>query len=216
MNLYAYCGNNPVNRIDSDGHALYHWAIAAGVVIGLGAALFFTAGGTLPAATAAMSALFGVASESLTITLLSYSFVGSSLALGGALIYAIGTSSSVDEFVEQGNWSTVTSVVTGGIYGAFGGYLSWKQQIGNPKSWSTIRKRYWKEKGYDRAPIGSDGHPIELNHPYGRYGTKVYIFEEITHTEHVKFHQTYGYGRGIGGFNRYYPFENIWKWLYWL
>ena len=160
--------------------------------------------------------MYGVASTSTKVTILSYAFVGSSLTLAGAGMNALANATSVDEFMEQGNWGTVASVVTAGAYGAYGGYLSWNDQIGNPQSWSTIRSNYWKEKGYNRAPIGSDGYPMELNHPYGRYGSKIYIFEEITHTDHLKFHQMYGYGRGTGGFNRYYPFENIWKWLYWL
>ena len=57
---------------------------------------------------------------------------------------------------------------------------------------------------------------LELNHPYGRFGTKINIFEEMTHTEHLQFHKVYGYGNGNGGFNRYYPFNNAWWWFYWL
>lgn len=84
---------------------------------------------------------------------------------------------------------------------------------GEDVDWNTIIRKYWKSKGYNSAPIGSDGYKIELNHPYGQHGTKKYIFEEMTHIEHVQFHRIYETGRGNGSFNRYYKFDNIWEWL---
>jgi len=216
LNLYCYCINNPIKYVDPSGNAWYHWVIGAAIVALLAVATIYTAGGAVAAFGAVTAAMYGVSSASALVTVMSYALVGSSLALAGVGMHALATSSSVDEFMEQGNWGTVASIVTGGIYGAYGGYLSWNEQIGKPQSWSNIRSNYWKEKGHNRSPIGDDGYPIELNHPYGRCGSKVYLFEEMTHTEHLKFHQMYGYGRGNGGFNRYYPFENIWKWLNWL
>ena len=100
------------------------------------------------------------------------------------------------DMVEAGP-SVLVSTVTGGLYGGIGWYLSYKEQIGSNKPWSTIQKNYWKSKVYSHAPDGGDGYPMELNHIYGRYGTKINIFEETTHTEHVRFHQLYGYGRGL-------------------
>ena len=52
-----------------------------------------------------------------------------------------------------------------------------------------------------------------LHHPYGRYGSKIKIYVPIQISEHKLIHKQFGYGRGSGGFNQYYKFNNIWEWL---
>lgn len=49
LNLYAYCGNNPVMRVDENGNAWWHWLFGALVVV---AATIVTAGVAAGAALA--------------------------------------------------------------------------------------------------------------------------------------------------------------------
>lgn len=214
LNLYCYCENDPVNMYDPDGHApkwVYGlaWGIAAAAVVVAGVALMVASGGSAAVALSALTlAASGLASSTTALTVASFAFIGTSMAFVGASMMAARSGN----MLESGP-SVMVSTLTAGAYGAYGGYYSWNQQIGNQPSWSTIQKNYWKSKGYDSAPIGSDGYKIELNHPFGRYGSKINIFEEVTHTQHVQFHQMYGTGRGNGGFNQYYKFDNIWEWI---
>lgn len=111
----------------------------------MGIAVVATAGGIVPAYGAVMAAIYGVASSSATVTILSFAFVGSSVALASAGLAALGSSSSVDDFTDQGNWGTIVSVAGSGAYGAIGGYLSWNEQMkGLDHSFATERRRYWK------------------------------------------------------------------------
>ena len=50
-----------------------------------------------------MAALYGVASTTVKVTVVSYAFVGSSLALAGSAMYALGTSSSLDNGQHAGD-----------------------------------------------------------------------------------------------------------------
>ena len=205
----------PVMYVDPEGNmpewlGYLFWGLAGAVVIGAGIALMVASGGSLAIAfSALLSASYGVASATTALTVTSFILFGSAVGFIGASMLV-----SKDDIVDSG-FNVLVSTLAGATYGAVTGLLAYKIQIGKNQSWSSIRKNYWNEKGYDRALIGSDGFPIELHHPYGKYGSKINIFEELTHTEHIQFHRMYGYGNGNGGFNRYYPFINTWGWLYW-
>lgn len=43
LNLYAYCGNNPVMRVDENGNAWWEWLVGALLVIAVTAAVVVTA-----------------------------------------------------------------------------------------------------------------------------------------------------------------------------
>ena len=160
MNLFTYCGNNPVNRLDSSGEAWYHWAIGAGIVAACAAAVVITAGGAAPAIAAVASVVNGFAAATTASTIAAGAFVGSSMVLGTAALFAVGTSSSVKEFNDQGNWGTVAATAVGTVLGGYGGYTTSKGQMKtttgrgmqNPKVRAAAQRGQLKHKLMDYGP----------------------------------------------------------------
>ena len=121
LNLYTYCNNDPVNYVDPSGHAWYHWAIGAGIIVLCAALTLATAGGFAAAGTAFAS----VVSATMAPTALSAVFAGATI--GAA---AIGTAGMVIGGMSvEDSWSwenasqgfMVGSIVGAIIGGTWGG-----------------------------------------------------------------------------------------------
>lgn len=74
----------------------------------------------------------GSAAFSTATTVAAGAFIASSMTLGGAVVDAAINSSSVEEFMDNGNWGTVAATAFGGAIGAGFGYLLDRQQYPNP------------------------------------------------------------------------------------
>ena len=128
LNLFVYCGNNPVNRFDPTGHAWYHWAIGAAVVAGFAIATVVTCGGFAAAATAVGLVSSGVALSSATATAVTAAFIGSATVYGTAVLAVAGSSNSLQDFADHGNWGTVFGTALGAGFGMLGGYNMYRSQ----------------------------------------------------------------------------------------
>ena len=128
LNLYAYCGNNPVLYTDPSGHAWYHWAIGAAVVVVCAVAVVATAGGAAAGIAAVGAITSGTAAATTASTVAAGAFVGSATVYGTAALSAAVNSSSesldafATDFNEQGSWGTVAATAGGMVGGGAYGY----------------------------------------------------------------------------------------------
>ena len=111
-------------RVDPTGHAWWHWAIAGGIVVGLAAATIITCGGVGAAASAIYLVANGVAAGSTAATVTASAFIGSASFYGAAVLSAASTSSTLQEFADQGNWLTVAVTAGGAVIGGVSAYVS--------------------------------------------------------------------------------------------
>ncbi len=121
-NLFAYCSNNPIIRIDPTGKAWWHWVVGAAIVVACAAAVVVTAGGAMAGVAAVSAVANGMAATSTAATIASGAFIGSSIVYGAEVITAASESTSIEDFNQRGNWNTIFSTAGGAALGAANGY----------------------------------------------------------------------------------------------
>ena len=204
-NLYAYCDNNPVVRIDSDGE---FWDTLFDVVSLVVSVVDVITNPTDPMAWA------GLAADTISLVVPGLTGGGSvvrAMTKADDVVDAVKTIDKVDDAL--GVVNTVNKV-DNTFDAAKMAKKGWKvgdditslTRAGNTPSWSTVRQRYWKNEAFYNpskypndlsrmkkglAPIGDDFFPIELHHTYGRNGENFFIFEPLNRKDHRFLH----YGR---------------------
>lgn len=133
---YITSGNNPVNYIDPSGQAWMHWIFAAAVVAVFAIATVVTCGGFAAAATAVGLVLMGTAAGTTAATVTASAFVASTLFFTMSALNAYSTSSSWEEFGEQGNWETVIGTAGAGLAGGLSTY--WSMRMPKTKVYRSV------------------------------------------------------------------------------
>ena len=163
LNLFAYCLNDPVNRIDADGN----WSfknIATKIAIGVGAIVVGAAVAAATAATGGAAAAFvGVAVAGLKTA-----------AISGAIGAAVGAgTSAVSHRVSTGSWSGADkAMLDGAVDGFANGFMTGGIMAGG----SQVLSSGFKVASNAGVPTGRNGgltlgnkvRVLSPNHPQAR------------------------------------------------
>ena len=107
LNLYAYCGNNPIMRVDANGTAWWHWVIGAVVVVAVAFATAVTAG-TVALLLGASSAAIGALTSAAAL---------GGILVGGTNLFVQWTSGAEMPDVKELSINTFLGGVTGALSG---------------------------------------------------------------------------------------------------
>ncbi len=192
-NLYSYCDNNPITRVDVSG---YIWETVFDVA-SLCLSIVDVANnpkdiwawvGLVADVVDLVPFLTGVGETTKVLT-----------AANRASNYADAVADSVkylDQPIKTG-WSKGDNIFN-------------LTKAGNDPSWPTVRRRYWMNEslnplseyasqaermGRGLAPLGDDNLPVNLHHPRGRENFNKWLFTPMTTEQHIKWHQKWGYKR---------------------
>ena len=201
-NMFAYCGNNPVERTDADGE---FWDLIFDVVSLVTSVVDVIQNPDDPWAWA------GLVGDIVDVAVPFVGGVGEVTKAAGAVSKTADlVDSAADAVKTAGNVADTGKAVKKGW--KVGDDITNLTSAGKEPSWSTIRSRYWKNQAEKRvenelydltqdnisrmkkglAPIGNDGKSVELHHVVGKKND-IYNFVEMTATDHQKFHKKYGY-----------------------
>ena len=205
--MFAYCGNNSVNRMDPTGKAWWHWALGAAIVAACAVATVVTCGGFAAAATAVGMVSSGVAATTTASTVAAGALIGSATVYGVAALSAASTSNSVQEFNDQGNWGMVAATAFGGLTGGYDGYSMSKTQapVNTPKSTSrgssgrsepaNLREQLAMEQVKSNPSAGRVLTNITMNDPRWPSSEGWVKMEQVVRTSQVKINIHYVYNK---------------------
>ncbi len=124
LNLYAYCGNNPVMRVDPNGNAWWHWVIG-GVLLAASIVATIVTGG---AAAGTVAAAVHVIAMGATIGGVTSAAIGT---IAGGITYENGVASwDWNSAAEGFMWGSVTGVISGALGSALGNIGSTLTKLG--------------------------------------------------------------------------------------
>ena len=119
LNLYAYCGNNPIMRTDENGNAWWHWLIGGLIIAAAAVLTVLTAGGFAAAGTAILSVFTATMAPTALSAVFAGALVGSvALGVAGFVIGGLsgGNGWSWDNAARGFMWGSIIGAVVGSAW----------------------------------------------------------------------------------------------------